>query len=158
MTTAGDVLGRRVAIVHERFTEPGGSERCVEQFHEIWPSATIHAAVLNAAALPPGLRDADIRPTGLQRLYRGGRGYAYLLPLLPRAMSRIDVGDVDLVIASHHAFSNRVQPPPGVPVVSYTYTPARWLWEPAMLANEIGGRVGRAGLGAFARVQRQRDR
>jgi glycosyltransferase involved in cell wall biosynthesis len=72
-------------------------------------------------------------------------------------MKRIDVGDVDLVITSHHAFSNRVRVPDGVPVVSYTYTPARWLWEPAMLANEIGGRAGRTALRAFARTQRGPD-
>jgi glycosyltransferase involved in cell wall biosynthesis len=154
---AGALRQLRVAIVHERFTETGGSERCVEQFHELWPDAVVHAAVLNPEALPRGLRDADIRPTGLQRLYRGGRGYAHLLPLLPAAMSRIDVGDVDLVITSHHAFSNRVRAPEGVPVVSYTYTPARWLWEPAMLSNEVGGRAGRAALRAFARAQRGPD-
>ena len=153
-----DVTDLRVAIVHERFTEVGGSERCVEQFHRLWPNATIHAAVLDRTALPDGLRDATIEPTSLQRVYRGGSIYAYLLPLLPLAISRIDVGDVDLVITSHHAFSNRVRPPKGVPVVSYTHTPARWMWEPTMLDNEIGGPVGRTGLRAFGALQRGRDR
>jgi glycosyltransferase involved in cell wall biosynthesis len=149
---------RRVAIVHERFTELGGSERCVEQLHELWPEAPIHAAVLDRAALPPGLRDADIRPTWLQRLYRDGPRYAQLLPLLPMAMRGIDVGDVDVVVTSHHAFANRVHPPVGIPVVAYTHTPARWIWEPGLRRNEVGGRVGAAALDLFARTQQRPDR
>ena len=148
---------RRVAIVHERFTELGGSEKVVEQLHALWPDAPVHTTVLDRSILPPGLRDADIRPSPLQRLYRGGRGYAHLLPLLPLAMARIDLSDVDLVVTSHHAFANRVRPPAGVPVVSYTHTPARWIWEPGMRTGEVGGRIGATGLAAFAATQRRPD-
>lgn len=147
----------RVAIVHERFTELGGSERVVEQLHRLWPEATIHTAVADAAALPPGLAGADVRPSSLQRLYRGGGRYAHLLPLLPAAMRSLDLSAADLVICSHHAFANRVRARSGVPVISYTHTPARWMWERGMLADEVGGRGGRAALAAFARVQRPSD-
>jgi glycosyltransferase involved in cell wall biosynthesis len=148
----------RAAIVHERFTELGGSERVVEQMHRIWPTAPIYTTVVDRSSLTAGLADADIRPSPLQRLYRGGRGYAHLLPLLPVAISRIDVGDVDLVVTSHHAFSNRVRPPTGVPVLSYTHTPARWIWDAAKLTDERGGPLGRFTLGAYARTQRGPDR
>jgi glycosyltransferase involved in cell wall biosynthesis len=151
------VTQRRVAIVHERFTETGGSERVVEQLHQLWPDAIIHAAVVDREALPASLRDADVRPSVLQHLYRGGRSYAHLLPLLPLAMSRLELGDVDLVVTSHHAFANRVRPSPGVPVISYTHTPARWIWEPAMRRGEAG-RLGSLGLTAFAATQRVPDR
>jgi glycosyltransferase involved in cell wall biosynthesis len=147
----------RVAIVHERFTERGGAERVVEELHRIWPEAVVHAPLVDRLTLPADLLDADVRATPLQRLYRGGPAYAHLLPLLPLAMARIDLSGVDLVVTSHHAFANRVRPPAGVPVVSYTHTPARWIWEPAMRANEIGGPVGRAGLAAFAATQRRPD-
>jgi glycosyltransferase involved in cell wall biosynthesis len=147
----------KVAIVHERFTELGGAERVVEALHGIWPDATVHAPLVDRAALPEGLLGADIRSSPLQRLYRGGPGYAHLLPLLPLAMARLDLSGADLVITSHHAFANRVRPPAGVPVVSYTHTPARWIWEPSMRAKEIGGPVGRVGLAAFAATQRRPD-
>jgi glycosyltransferase involved in cell wall biosynthesis len=146
-----------VAIVHERFTEVGGSERVVEQLHHLWPDAVIHAAIVDRHALPPSLRDADVRSSPLQSLYRGGRSYAHLLPLLPVAMARIDLGDVDLVITSHHAFANRVRPPGPVPIVSYTHTPARWIWESGMRRGEAGP-LGSAGLSAFAATQRRPDR
>lgn len=149
--------GPRVAIVHERFTEPGGSERVVEQLHVLWPQAPIHAAIVDPDAVPPGLVDADIRPSSLQRLYNGGRRYAHLLPLLPAAMAALDVSDADLVITSHHAFANRVRAPSDAIVVSYTHTPARWMWEPDFLRDEEGGRSGRLLLQGFARTQRAAD-
>lgn len=148
--------GPRVAIVHERFTEPGGSERVVEQLHTLWPDAPIHAALVDPAALPPGLRGADVRPSFLQALYRGGRDYAHLLPLLPAAMARLDLSEADVVIASHHAFSNRARLRPDAMLISYTHTPARWMWEPGFLSDEARP-AGRLLLRAFAATQRRRD-
>jgi glycosyltransferase involved in cell wall biosynthesis len=147
----------RVAIVHERFTEQGGSERVVEQLRAIWPDAVVHTTVADPSVVRSTVRGAEVQVSWLQHLYRQGGGYAHLLPLLPLAISRLNLGDADLVIASHHAFANRVRPRRGVPVVSYTHTPARWLWEPSLRAGEAGGRLGQLGLGAYAATQRRAD-
>lgn len=154
---SGRAVGTRVAIVHERFTEFGGSERVVEQLHELWPDATVHAVVVDRSVLPQGLRSADIRPSPLQKLYRGGRGYAHLLPLIPWAMSRIDVGQVDLVVTSHHAFANWVRVPSGCRFVSYTHTPSRWMWDKRFRRLE-GGPLARIPLDGFAAAWRRADR
>lgn len=151
--------GPRVAVVHERFTEHGGSEAVVEQMLACWPQASVYAPVVDRSALPPGLRGADVRPGPLDHLYRGGRSYAHLLPLLPVAMARLRIDDCDLVLASHHAFANRARPPrPDVPVVCYVHTPARWIHDPTLRRGEWGGRVGSAALAAFAASQRKPDR
>ncbi len=148
----------RVAIVHERFTIRGGAERVVEEIHRIFPEATIHAALVDRSVLSPELADADIRSTPLQRLFRGHDNYAHLLPLLPLAFARLDLTGVDVVVTSHYAFANRVRPPAGVPVVAYTHTPARWIWDPAMRVGERGGRAAALVLSAFAATQRRADR
>ena len=75
----------------------------------MWPHAVVHAPLVDRSTLPAGLLDADVRTTPLQRLYRGGTTYAYLLPLLPVAMARMDLSEADLVVTSHHAFANRVR-------------------------------------------------
>jgi glycosyltransferase involved in cell wall biosynthesis len=149
----------RVAIVHERFTEHGGSELVVEQLARMWPDATIHAPIVDPAAVPAGLAGHLVRGTWLDRLYRprGNAGYAHLLPLLPLAVRSIDVGDADLVLVSHHTFANRVRVRPGVPVVSYTHTPARWMWDRRLREMELGP-VGRPVLAAYAATQRRPDR
>ena len=149
--------GPRVQIVHERFTELAGSERVVEQMHATWPDAVVHAPLVDRRALPSGMASATVRSSPLQRLYRGGSTYAHLLPALPLAMSRLDTSDAEVIVTSHHAFANRVGRRPGVPLVSYTHTPARWMWERSFLANEMGGRLGRGMLSNFARTQRGPD-
>lgn len=147
----------RVAVVHERFTEYAGSERVVEQLLEVWPHADVFAPLADAKALPPGLGDRTVRTSPLQRLYRGGGQYAHLLPLLPLAMRRFDLRGYDLVATSHHAFANRVRVPTSTRLLSYVHSPARWMWEPSMRAEEAG-RLGSAGLAAFAATQRSPDR
>jgi glycosyltransferase involved in cell wall biosynthesis len=148
----------RVAIVHERFTIWGGAERVVEEIHGMFPGAVIHAALVDRAVLSPTLAAADLRTTGLQRWFRGGDRYAHLLPLLPRVFARLDLSGADLVITSHYAFANRIRAAKGVPVVSYTHTPARWMWDGAFRRGERGGTASRAALSAFAATQRRADR
>jgi glycosyltransferase involved in cell wall biosynthesis len=148
---------RRVAIVHERFTEWGGSEQVVAQLHELWPDAPIFTSVVDPHILHDGLAEADVRPSRLQPLFPGGGRYAHLLPLLPGAMRHLDLGPVEVVIASHHAFANRVRVPDGAQLVSYVHTPARWLWDPSKRSSEAGGPVGRAALALFAASQRRAD-
>ncbi|MCU1692037.1 MAG: hypothetical protein JWM64_1128 [Frankiales bacterium] len=147
----------RVAVVHERFTEYAGSERVVEELVRLWPQADVLVPVSDPDALPPHIRADQVRTSRLQALYRGGGRYAHLLPLLPLAMARFDLRGYDLVVASHHAFANRVRPPSGVPLLSYVHSPARWVWEPTMRAGEAGP-GGAAALALFAASQRRADR
>ena len=151
----------KVLIVHERFTEMGGSEKVTAELVRAFPGASVRVAVARPEGWPPGLEHTEVRTHPvLQRLYLGG-GYAHLLPLLPWGMRHTKLtcqgGPPDVVITSHHAFSQRVRPPVGTPFVSYVHTPARWMWDPSMLSGEVGGRWGERALGAFARMQRQAD-
>ena len=147
----------RVVVVHERLTELGGSERVVEQLIRTFPGAQLFVPVADPGVRPGVLNRTPVRTSPLQRLYRGG-GYAHLLPLLPLAMARADLGHPDVVIASHHAFAQRARPPRDVPMVSYVHSPARWMWDRAMRSGELGGRAGELALGGFAATQRRADR
>src|SRR4051812_34754166 len=147
-----------VAIVHEKFTIYAGSEKVVEQMHVLWPDAPIYCSVCDPSTLGGALAGADVRTSPLQKLYRGGDHYAHLLPLLPWAATHHDLSGYDLVVTSHHQFANRVRPDAAATVVSYVHSPARWMWDPAMRAEESGGHFGRAALAAFARTQQRADR
>lgn len=148
----------RTVIVHERFTELGGSERVVEQLVQAFPGAEVFVPLHDPDGRPEGVDEDVVRTSPLQQLYRGGGRYAELLPLLPVAMARADLSDAELVITSHHAFAQRVRPPDGVPMVSYVHSPARWMWEAGMRAGEPGGKIGEKGLAAFAATQQRADR
>lgn len=146
----------RVALVHERLTELGGSERVVAQLAALWPDATLHVPIAAPGAPMPGLEHTDVRTGWLQHLYGGG-GHGHLLPLMPLALATTRV-DADVVVTSHHAFANRVRVRPGTPIVSYTHTPGRWLWDAGTRRGERGGALAAAALGTFAATQRSADR
>jgi glycosyltransferase involved in cell wall biosynthesis len=146
----------QVALVHERFTERGGSEDVVAALQAIWPGSEVFAPLVDARAVPSPLDPGKIRSSHLQRFYRGGRPL-HLLPFLPAAIARLPVGTPDLVITSHHTFANRIRVAPEVPVLSYVHTPARWIWEPGS-RSELPASVRRSALAAFAAAHRGQDR
>lgn len=147
-----------MVIVHERFTELGGSERVVEQLAGLNDNSRVYAPVIDEGLVRHELAGVDVSASGLQRLYRKPGQYAHLLPLLPLAMATADVSDADVVVTSHHAFANRVRVPEGVPLISYTHSPARWMWDRRMLQGETGGSLGEAALRSFAMAARSGDR
>ncbi len=148
--------GARAVLVHERFTEFAGSEAVVEQLARRWPDAPLLAPVSRPGVMPDDL-EHRVRSTWMSSLLRGS-GYAHLLPALPVALRRLTVPDADVVIASHHAFASQVVHATSAPVVAYVHSPARWVWDPQMRRGEVGGRVGAAGLAAFAAAFRPHDR
>ncbi len=148
----------RIGIVHERFTEPGGSEKVVEALGDLWPDARLHAPVIDQTVSFGAVDKLTHSSTWLQNLYRNDGRYAHLLPLLPAAMQSIDLSPYDLVVLSHHAFANRVRIPEEVRTLSYVHTPARWFWDARLRAADAPGGIARVGLGVFAASQRRADR
>ena len=156
-TSIGRADDLRVALVHERFTEVGGSEKVVAALHGIWPRTTLHSPLADPAVVEAVLGDVPVEVTWLQRLARADGRYEHLLPLLPHAMRRLDLTESDVVITSHHAFAQRVRVDPSTPVVSYVHSPARWMWDASLRHRESTGPKGVV-LGGYAATQRRADR
>lgn len=149
----------RVCLVHERFTELGGSEKVADAMAALWPDAHLFAPLIDPAVPSLALETLSQHDSRLLRLlYPGSGRYAHLLPLLPMAMRRANLPVTDVVVVSHHAFANRVRVDAGVPIVSYVHTPARWLWCAETRAMDASSAVQRSLLTAFSASQRQRDR
>jgi glycosyltransferase involved in cell wall biosynthesis len=146
---------KRVAIVHERFTEIAGSEQVVEQLAMQWPDAQVHVPLASASGVPAGLSAPPVT-TWLDAGYRllGQRSYAPLTPVIPRAFRGMRLGPVDVVVASHHAFATQVAFATEAPVIAYVHSPARWAWDPSLRAQEGGGAAGAAVLSGLSRVAR----
>ena len=106
----------------------GGAEHVIAEFHRLWPRAPIHTTVARFGSLGP-LDDADIHVSSLQRWYRLIGDHKLLLPWMPRAMERIDLGDADVVLSSSHAVGKGIIPPPHARHICYCHTPMRYAWE-----------------------------
>jgi glycosyltransferase involved in cell wall biosynthesis len=151
------MTGERIAIVHERFTEVAGSEHVVEQLALQWPSAEVYGTIVRPEGVSPGLTRPP-QATWLNPIYRRvlrEKSYAPLMPLMPRVFRRLPIGDVQAVIASHHAFATQTVFATDAPVIGYVHSPARWAWDASLRAGEGGGAVGAAILTALAVIARR---
>ncbi|TWS24661.1 glycosyltransferase family 4 protein [Tsukamurella sputi] len=144
----------RIAVVHERWTEQGGSENVARALVDSWAGSRLHVAFADPRAVPDDLRDR-IAVTGLDALHRalGRRSHAPLIPLAPAAWRRHrpDPG-ADAVVISHHAMAvSAARAWAGAaPVIAYVHSPARWAWMPELRSGEAFGVAGRLALGALA--------
>ena len=157
----------RVAIVHERFTEFGGSELVVAEFMKTWPEAKVFAPitepacrtkVVRAAGLSDIDADSAISSTWLDRIHSatGRKSHAPLLPLISRAFRRLPLReDVDAVVVSHHAFATQAAFATDAPVVAYVHSPGRWAWDPSFREHETSSRAGRLALSALSGLARR---
>ncbi|WP_433664875.1 glycosyltransferase [Nocardia sp. CA-128927] len=145
----------RIAIVHERFTEFGGSEAVVGELAETWSGAQVFAPIVDPAGVRPPL--TTVHDTWLSRAYAasGRRSHAPLLPFVPRALRRLPLGHrFDAVVVSHHAFATQAAFATDAPVIAYVHSPARWAWDKDFRAQEAGGRAGQLALAALGRLAR----
>jgi glycosyltransferase involved in cell wall biosynthesis len=157
----------RIAIVHERFTEFGGSELVVAEFMKTWPQAKVFAPitepqcrrqVMEAAGRLDGAPHEPISGTWLDDAYAltGRRSHAPLLPLAPGALRRLPLGgDIDAVLISHHSFATQAAFATEAPVVAYVHSPARWAWDRTFRDHEMASRSGRIALSALGKLARR---
>lgn len=117
-----------VAIVTDWLTVFGGAEHAVLELHRLWPHAPLYTSVANPERLGP-LRNADIRTSKLQWLFRVVKKHQPLLPFLPRAMENIDLAGYDVIVSSSHAVGKGIIPPSTSVHVCYCHTPMRYAWE-----------------------------
>ncbi|MGV9543060.1 glycosyltransferase [Nocardia beijingensis] len=146
----------RIAIVHERFTEFGGSEAVVGEFARTWPGADIYAPIVT----PDGIRAPvrHVHDTWLSRAHTVTRGrHAPLLPFVPRSLRRMPLRGYDAVVVSHHSFATQAALATDAPVIAYVHSPARWAWDREFRVREAGGRAGQFALGALGALARRTE-
>jgi glycosyltransferase involved in cell wall biosynthesis len=134
---------RRVAVIHEWLTIPGGSEQVVCAILELFPQAELFTSIYDPAPWPEVITRRPVHASFLNRVPGAKRRYTYLLPLMDAAFRSFDLSGFDLVISSNHACAKNLRTPPGALHVCYCHTPMRYAWDPAFLAGEAIGQLPR---------------
>lgn len=148
----------KVALVHDYFTQTGGAERVVEVLHRMYPDAPIYTTVSFPDRLWPGLRDADIRTSWMQRIPGVKTGYRAFFPLYPNAIESLDLQAYDLVISSSSAYAKSAVVRSDAVHVCYCHTPMRFAWSyDAYVDREGFGRLVRGVLPPLIRRVRDWD-
>ena len=117
-----------LAIVVDWLPVFGGAEHVIAEFHALWPKAPLFTTIVNTENIGP-LRNADIRTTSLQKLYRLSGNHQWLLPWMPRAMESMDLRGFDTILSSSHAIGKGIIPPSTARHICYCHTPMRYAWE-----------------------------
>ena len=116
-----------MALVHDWLTGMRGGEKVLEVSCRRWPAAKLYTLLYCPGSTSPAIEDRELHFSFLHWLPGVHRYYRYLLPIMPWAVGW-QFPDCDLVISSSHCVAKGVKPPPGVPHISYCYTPMRYAW------------------------------
>lgn len=121
---------KRIAIVHEWFTEYAGSERVVEQMLLCYPDADLFSMV---DFLPEGKRDfiqnKKVTTSFIQNFPFAKKKYRQYLPFMPLAVEQFDLSKYDLIISSSHAVAKGVLTGPDQLHLCMCYSPMRYAWD-----------------------------
>jgi glycosyltransferase involved in cell wall biosynthesis len=148
---------RRVAVVHDWLTIPGGSEDVVMELLRMFPRAELFTSVYDPTPWPVMLKERPVHPSPLNRIPGAAKHYPKLLPLMTAAFRSFDFSRFDLVLSSSHACAKNIRVPPGVLHVCYCHTPMRYAWDESLLEGEEIGRATRLALPLMLRRLRRQD-
>jgi glycosyltransferase involved in cell wall biosynthesis len=119
----------RTALVHDWLTGMRGGERCLEALCELYPDADLFTLLHVPGRVSPTIERRRIVTSFVQRLPAAATRYRQYLPLLPAAVSRLDLSAYDLVISVSHCAAKAVRPRPDALHVCYCLTPMRYVWD-----------------------------
>ena len=120
----------KVAIVHEMLVKLGGAENVARDLWSLFPDADIHTLIYDAkktgAVFPPD----RVKCSGpAQRIYKMFGRQRLCLPWMAASVEAVDLSGYDLVIASSSGFAHGCITRPETPLIVYSHTPARYLWD-----------------------------
>ena len=120
----------KIAFVHDWFTVPAGAEKVACEIIDVVQPAGVFALFnfMDSAALQGITRGRKVSTSFLQGFPLAGKHYRMLAPLYPRAISKMNVSDFDIVISSSWMAAKGIQSKPGQIHISYCHTPMRFAW------------------------------
>lgn len=124
-----NVVGLKVALVHDWLVSSGGGERVLKDLHVMFEDAPIYTLVYDRAKAPSWLADCDVRTTYLQNWPGAKSHHRLLLPFMPCAWEELDLSEYDVVISSCSSCCKGVITRPGALHICYCHSPIRYAWD-----------------------------
>jgi glycosyltransferase involved in cell wall biosynthesis len=130
----------RDLIVHEWIEPTGGAEKVLDRIVGILPDAQVVCLWNDDPDRYPGrdIAESWVAKTPL-------RGHKALsIPASLVAWRTLDVGEIDRIVVSSHAFAHQARPlhpTPGARKFVYVHTPARYLWTPDLDVRGSGAAI-----------------
>src|SRR5256885_192618 len=118
----------RIALVHDRLCDLGGSERVFQYICEAFPDADVFTLAFDARATLPYFGTRKIRATWLSPFVRSTSIFRLAFPLATYVMEGLKLSGYDLVLSSSATVAKYVTVQSGRHVC-YCYIPTRAIWQ-----------------------------
>jgi glycosyltransferase involved in cell wall biosynthesis len=134
-----------IALAHHWLVNVRGGEKCLIQFHALFPNAPIATLVFRKGEITDALAGARIIASPLQNLPAAWRFYKALLPVHSWAFNRLTIPkDASFVLSSDASMVKGLRLPAKTKQLCYCYSPPRYLWDMQDVYSTKLGIVGRA--------------
>jgi len=125
----------KLAIVHDFLNQYGGAERAVGYLADIFPEAPIYTSIFFQQSTYDFFKNKTISTSFMQKIPGINRNYRKFFFLYPHAFRSFDLEAYDIILTSSSSFSNFTSKGKDSQMISYCYTPARFLWESEKYLN-----------------------
>ena len=119
----------KVAIVHYWLVKMRGGENVLEALCELFPDADIFTHVYCPERISDVINSHKVSTSFIQKLPLSVKLYQSYLPLMPWALSRLDLTDYDLVISCESGPAKGVSVRADAKHICYCHTPMRYVWD-----------------------------
>jgi glycosyltransferase involved in cell wall biosynthesis len=121
----------RIALVHDWFNEPGGSEKVVKEILYCYPDADVFCLFdfFDQHNRDIFLSGKKTHTSFIQNIPFARQRYRNLFPLFPFAIERFDLKEYDIIISSSSCVAKGVRRKLGQLHISYCHSPARYAWD-----------------------------
>ncbi len=120
--------GARVVLGHDWLTGMRGGERVLEHFCRAFPDSPLVTLLAAPSSVSPVIREREIITSFMQRIPGVARNYRKMLPLMGLAAVTTKVPEGDLFLTTSSCVAHAFEPPPGMKMVCYCFTPMRYAW------------------------------
>ena len=121
----------KIAIVHDWLVTNAGAEKVLKEINEIFPDADIFSLVdfLSTSQREGILGLKKVKTSFIQKLPFASRMFRYYLPLFPKAIESLDIGQYDVILSSSWAVAKGVKKSKKQLHICYCHTPIRYAWD-----------------------------
>jgi glycosyltransferase involved in cell wall biosynthesis len=119
----------RIAFVLDALPAVGGAEKVLFTALEAYPQADVFTLIYNRPAFRgTPIANRHIHTPYLDRLHFVRKHHRLFLPLMLRAVERLDLREYDVIVSFTYAVAHGIHNPNRVRHIAYTYTPMRYAW------------------------------
>ncbi len=119
---------RVTGLVHDYLLVMRGAERTFAEIAACYPDSPIYTLLYDEQRTQGAFGGRVARASLLQGLPVRQKGFRRLLPLLPAATERMELGEHDVVLSSSSAFAHGIRPRSVATHICYCHSPFRYVW------------------------------